>query len=46
MRRIALLVFVAGLSFASIAHAQNRVEVRAFAEYFKLEGRLIPILQG
>jgi hypothetical protein len=37
MRRIALLILVAGFSFAPIAaRAQDHVEVGAFAEYFKL----------
>jgi hypothetical protein len=37
MRRIAILILVAGFSFAPIAHAQNHVEVGAFAEYFRLQ---------
>jgi hypothetical protein len=35
MRRIAFFILVAGFLFAPIAHAQNHVEVGAFAEYFR-----------
>jgi hypothetical protein len=37
MKRIAISIVVAWFSFAPIAHAQDRVEVGAFAEYFKLQ---------
>lgn len=36
MRRIALLILVAGFSFAPIVRAQDHVEVGAFAEYYRL----------
>ena len=36
MKRIALLIAIASMSFAPMAHAQNHAEVGAFAEYFKL----------
>jgi hypothetical protein len=36
MRRIALLILVAGFSITPVARAQNHIEVGAFAEYFKL----------
>jgi hypothetical protein len=37
MRRIALLIVVAGFSVAPIAHAQDHAEAGIFAEYFKLQ---------
>jgi hypothetical protein len=36
MKRIALLLFVAGFGLAPLAHAQEHVEVGAFVDYFKL----------
>ena len=36
MKRIALLLLVAGFSFAPLAHAQNHAEVGAFVDYFRL----------
>jgi hypothetical protein len=36
MKRIAFFLIIAGMGIAPIAHAQDHVEVGAFAEYFKL----------
>jgi hypothetical protein len=36
MKRIALLLLVAGFGLAPLAHAQDHVEVGAFVDYFKL----------
>ncbi len=37
MKRIALFLIVAGMGIVPVVHAQNHVEVGAFAEYFKLD---------
>jgi hypothetical protein len=36
MKRIAFLILLAGVGFASVAHAQNHAEVGAFVDYFRL----------
>ena len=35
MKRISLLIIVAAINFASVAHAQNHAEVGAFVDYFR-----------